>query len=578
MGNGTTSQLGTAIEQTLDDNNGTTVVQNSNLGEIVPQTLDIPIDGAVEIPSYLDQIVQNFDTRMLHQDKLTKRWKEGEMDADTGWKGFDDWAGDWNYNIQSFGKSGSGTVMDVLGVGIGAVIDGVQLVMPVTTGAIEDAVSTGWEWTMNTEGGQEAQEAFAGTVKEYKEWKENNPDKAGLFESVVNTGLVLMPVRFKNKLGPVEGSTFATKRSEQLISSALKSEKNTKRSLLERMLTPAVTEKNIKGASTIKGPTPLKGPVLGFNTSEKEVLDYLVSLESVKPSKGFLPSLAPTYSPTQTKIVIDKSQIKLNDEIGKILMQHKDIKIPLYWVKETMKKNIAKKLDTLPYLQGDKTVLTKVDNYIKAANKILNKHKNTPQGVHNARVEWDLFMKNEVNAGILEGSATGIQSMFAKEIRNAMNFHIDAVIPPLNSIAIRRTQQNLNYRAIDMLAPKVAKEGAKLTKFFQNILRVNKGRATAASAAVLMGVPLYGSKVLAYTALSLGGVASIAALTGLAVKGSMSPLTRKTLGVVLREGDKAIRNTANYEMRKSLLSGKAYLSDLVKNMPTENVDASGNPL
>ena len=58
----------------------------------------------------------------------------------------------------------------------------------------------------------------------------------------------------------------------------------------------------------------------------------------------------------------------------------------------------------------------------------------------------------------------------------------------------------------------------------------------------------------------------------------MSPLTRKTLGVVLREGDKAIRNTANYEMRKSLLSGRAYLSDLVKNIPTENVDAAGQPL
>ena len=562
------AQLGTAIEQTLDDNNGTAVVQQSNLGEIVPQTLDIPIDGAEDIPSYLDQIVQNFDTRMLHQDKLTKRWKEGEMDTDTGWSAFDDWVGDWSYNAQSFGKTGSGTVMDVIGVGVGAVIDGVQLAMPVTTGAIKDAVSKGWEWTMNTEGGQEAQEAFAGTVEDYKEWKKNNPDKAGLFESVVNTGLVLMPVRFKNKLGPVEGSQFATKRSEQLISSALKSEKNTKKLDLERMLAPAVTEKNVKGASTIKGPTQLKRPVLGFTASEKEVIDYLASLKGVKPNKG----------PSQTKIVVDKSQTTLNDEIGKILIQHKDIKIPIHWVGETMKKNIAKKLDEMPYLQGDKTILTKVDNYIKAANKILNKHKNTPQGVHNARVEWDLFMKNEVNAGILEGSATGIQSMFAKEIRNAMNFHIDAVIPPLNSIAIRRTQQNLNYRAIDMLAPKVAKEGAKLTKFFQNILRVNKGRATAASAAVLMGVPLYGSKVLAYTALSLGGVASIAALTGLAVKGSMSPLTRKTLGVVLREGDKAIRNTANYEMRKSLLSGKAYLSDLVKNMPTENVDASGNPL
>ena len=563
------AELGTAIEQTLDDNNGTEVVQQSNLGEIVPQTLDIPIDGAEDIPSYLDRIVQNFDTRMLHQDALTKRWKEGEMDTDTGWGGLDDLIGDWSYNAQSFGKTGSGTVMDVIGVGVGATIDGVSLAMPVTTGLIKDAVSKGWEWTMNTEGGQEAQEAFAGTAEDYKEWKKNNPDKAGLFESVVNTGLLLMPVRFKNKLGPVEGSKLVTTKSEKLISSALKSEKNTKKLDLERLLAPVKTEKTVKGASTIKGPTQFKGPVLGFNTSEKEVIDYLVSLKGVKPNKG----------PTNVKGVIDESQIKLDDEIGKILIQYKDTKIPLYWVENTMKKNIAKKLETMPYLQGDKAILTKVDRYIKAANKILNKHKNNPQGVHNARIEWDSFIKAEIDARVLEGSATGLQSMFAKQIRNAMNSHIDSVIPPnLQSVAIRRTQKNLNYRAIDMLAPKIVKESGKLMNFLQNITRVNKGRATAASAVVLTGGSLYGSKVLAYTALSLGGIVSIAAITGLALKGAMSPKTRKALAVVLREGDKAIKNTVNYEMKKSLLSGKAYLSDLVKNMPTENVDAAGQPL
>ena len=124
------AQLGTAIEQTLDDNNGTEVVQQSNLGQIVPQTLDVPIDGAEDIPSYLDQVVQNFGKRINEQKDITGDWRKGELDTNTGWEAFDDWAGDWIHNIQSFGKTGAGTVFDLIGVGIGATIDGISLAVP----------------------------------------------------------------------------------------------------------------------------------------------------------------------------------------------------------------------------------------------------------------------------------------------------------------------------------------------------------------------------------------------------------------------------------------------------------------
>ena len=185
-------------------------------------------------------------------------------------------------------------------------------------------------------------------------------------------------------------------------------------------------------------------------------------------------------------------------------------------------------------------------------------------------------MKAEVSSGILEGSATGLNSLVAQNIRKAMNDSIDKVIPS-RAVEIRRKQQNLNYRAIEMIAAKLPEEGARLASFFQNILRVNKSRATMASAVVLTGGSLYGSKILAGVALSLGTIVSFAGLSSLLAKGALSPKTRKALGVILREGDKAIQTTVNGEMKKHLLTGKVLVSDLLQ-MPTENVDAAGQKI
>jgi len=148
-----------------------------------------------------------------------------------------------------------------------------------------------------------------------------------------------------------------------------------------------------------------------------------------------------------------------------------------------------------------------------------------------------------------------------------MNSSIDDVLPSTFSIASRRKQQNLNYRAIELLAPKIANQGADLAHFFQNITRVNKSRATAASAGVLMGSAV--TPYLGYTVMGIGTAVSIAALTNILVRGAVSGEARVALGVILREADKAIKNTVNYEMKKSLLSGKALVVDLLNNSESE---------
>ena len=572
MGNGTTAQLGTAIEQTLDDNNGTAVVQQSNLGEIVPQTLDVPIDGAEEIPGYIEQITNNYAKRQQQVQQSIEDHRAGKMDTNTGIGWLDSLAGDAQLKIQGIGKGLAGTAMDVIGVGIGATIDGFSLIIPdVVEDPIKQQVADSWDWLMNTEGGQEAAEAFAGGVGKYKAWKEDNPQAAKTFEALVNIGIMVTPIKARTKVGPVEGASITKQASRKVRISAAQSEKKARYNAIEKMLAPVVNKENVKqlgagGESIINPSTLFRGPTLSATTAEREVIEHLVNMKQIKTWR----------SPSRAKLEVDKYQIKLNDEIGKILQQHSDIKIPIQSVEGKMKYNLAQALEGLPTLKSNKQILKTVEDYVASAQAILKKHPNTPQGVHNARIEFDLFMKNEVGKKVLTAEATGLNSLVAKEIRNAMNSSIDKVIP-LKSIFVRRKKQNLNYRAIDMLAPKVAKEGAGLFTLFQNLMRVNKARATAASAAVLTGGALYGNPALMWTLAGMGTVVTSVGLTNLAIKGTLSPKTRRALATTLRETDKAIKITKNSDMRKSLKTSRVLVSDLLQ-MPTENVDAAGQPL
>jgi hypothetical protein len=554
------------------ENDETQSVNKSGFVEVEIPRINNTIEGAEDIPSYVDQIVQNFGNRIEEQRDITGDWQRGELDASTGWTAFDDWAGDWNYNIQSAGKTGVGTVMDTIGVGIGAAIDGFALVVPdVVEDPIKEQIANSWDWLMNTEGGQDAAEAFYGTTDGYKKFKEEHPQAARTFEALVNMGIMFTPLKGRTKVGPVEGASITKQASRMTRISATKSEKKARYNALEKMLAPTVTKENVKqlgagGESIINPSTLFRGPTLSATTAEREVIEHLVNMKQIKTWR----------SPSRAKLEVDKYQIKLNEQIGKILQQHSDIKIPIQSVEGKMKYNLAQALEGLPTLKSNKQILKTVEDYVASAQAILKKHPNTPQGVHNARIEFDLFMKNEVGKKVLTAEATGLNSLVAKEIRNAMNSSIDKVIP-LKSIFVRRKKQNLNYRAIDMLAPKVATEGAGLFTLFQNLMRVNKARATAASAAVLTGGALYGSPALMWTLASMGTVVTSVGLGHLALKGALSPKTRRALATTLRETDKAIKITKNSDMRKSLRTSRVLVSDLLQ-MPTENVDAQGNPL
>ena len=578
------TQLGEKIPQTLDDE---VVASNSKLGPPIEQTLDVPIDGSEEIPSYVDQIVQNFGARVEEQKDITGDWWKGEMDLNTGLGVFDKAAGFAIHNVQSIGKTGAGTLMDLIGVGIGAAFDGISWVVPDSVeDPIKQQVADSWDWAMNTEDGQAAAEAFAAGVGKYKAWKEENPQAARTFEALVNTGIMFTPLKGR-AAAPVEGKSLANL-STKYSKLAGKQETRERFVAIETLLAPKITKENItaKGAggeSLLAESTFFQQAALKSGASEKEVIEHLSSL-TIKNKKGkIVPLIDTTKGASDALIKVTNLNSKLNDEIAKILMQHKDLIIQPKSVSMRIKNNLGRALEGLPSTKSNKAILTTIENYVSAATTILKKHQlkngtHNPQGLHKARIEFDELMKAEVNSGILEGSATGVNSLVAKEIRNAMNSSIDIVLPKLNSIETRRRSQHLNYRAIDSLAPKAATEvAAGMTSTFQNLMKFSRSRNALVGTFGLVAGYQVSPKALLWT---VGGASALAVTTWgarWAGKASMSSKNKRNLSKFISHIDRGIKETRNSDMRKSLRTNRVLMSDLLQ-MPTENVDAQGNPL
>jgi len=563
---------------------GFTPTGETKLQKIEGFTPSIPEgDG---IPSYLEQVIQNWDKRVSEVNKTVEDYDQGKLGTTTGFAPIDYATNAFIKNTQVTGKLVAGTAMDTIGVGIGMAMDGISWAIPdVVEDPIKSALSSSFSWVMDTTAGKEAQEAFDGGVEAYGKWKKKNPNNAKTFESVVNIGVMFTP--YKAKVGPVQGASVVAVGPQQMqkigskviygtSSSFLRTgaakESASKFTKLEKLLSPPLDKKNSKklgpdGAPLLNPPTLLQGPSIKATASEAQVIEHLVKMKDIKPGKGA----------TYNKIIIDRSQQKLNNEVSSILQQYskgtKKLEIAPFSISKNIDDAIEEMLAKQTTLRGDKAVLDLIKKYKITAKEILLKAEPngktfTPQSIHKARVAFDDMINKELGTKVLSAEGMGFTSEVAKAIRNGMNKSIDEVIPFSSSVSSKRALQTYNYRAIDMLAVKIPNEGAKLTSLFQNLNRVNKTRATAASAALVLGTTM-ASPALWTTLAGISGVVAVASAGPFLLKGILSPATRKALGVTLREIDRALAITKNNAMLKQLKLDRVMISDWLSLISSE---------
>ena len=586
--------LNNLTERTITEGENNGEESSSFLENLTERAPVYSMDGAENIPGYLEQIVDSFAKRQDEVKQSVIDYKAGEMDANTGVEWVDSLVGDAQLKIQGIGKGLAGPVMDTIGVGVGAAIDGVSWVIPdMIEDPIKEQIGNAWDWTMNTEGGQAAQEAFAAGGEIYAKWKEENPQYAKTFESIVLTGLVVAPVKgTPKKFGakPIEGPMLeASKNKLNKISTTLvqSGEAQAKKERFEAtraLLAPAITKENIKqrgpeGESSLIPSTTFQNATLKPSAPEIAVIEHIASLKNINPKKGASDAI----------IKIQALQTKLDDEIGKILRSKAVGGKPnlVYISNSAIDFRIKTNLDAIkntPALKSQKQVQDLFDLYSKEASKIMKNHDTSPLGYHNARIEWDKFIKTEVGKEALDAATPGLRSEIARQIRNAINSGVDDLVP-LNSVKSRRTSQNLNYRAIDNLAPKAVLEIEKaIGKTFQNTYKVSRAKSilvgTMATMASIGGYSIYSGalgKATLVTVASLAGAVTLAFGGNYLKKGAMSAKAKTNYGKFVSQIDRAIKDAKNPDMRLSLRRNRVIIASLL-NLPTENVDAKGDPL
>jgi hypothetical protein len=549
----------------------------------IPRTT-IVMEGAEEIPGYLEQITNSYAIRQKEVQQSIKDWKAGEMDSNTGIEWLDSLVGDAQFKIQGIGKGVAGPVLDTAGVAVGAAIDGISFMIP---DAVEDPIKQqlayAWDWTMNTEAGQEAKEAFNKGTEAYNKWKEENPQYAKTFESLVNVGLVIAPTKGvkpgskpKNIFaGPVEGPQLNPKQNtlQKIASSSVKAgatqAKNERFEDIRALLAPAITKENITqrtpdGEAALIPATTFRDATLKPSSSDIPVIEHIASLKNINPKKGA----------TDAIVKVNNLNNKLDGEIAKILSR-KDIagkRVNIASLNGRVNYALNQAIQT-PAMQSIKELDNMVKGYKRLLDGYIKKNGNSPAGIHQSRIDFDNYMKSEVGGQAFDVTNPGVRTAIVKAVRDQLNRSVDELVP-LNSVSKRRSVQNLNYRALDKLAPKGFKEIDKaIIQTSQNILKTTRNARTVAGVTTTLGAGYLGYQTLGkdmLTALALAGGVTIAGIGSRhLIKGAMSAKAKNNFGRFISQIDRALAKTKNPDMRLSLKRNKAYIVSLM-NMPTDN--------
>ena len=513
------------------ENDATSLATANGFVELEIPRASNTIEGAETIPGYLEQVTNSYSKRQEQVNKTLKDYRAGDLDTNTGINWLDSLAGDAQLRIQTIGKGIAGPVLDTVGVAVGAGIDGISWVIPdFVEDPIKEQVGKSWDWTMNTEGGQAA--------------------------------------------GPVEGPMLPSANnalqniSSSLIKTGATQAKNERFESIRLLLAPDITKKNVTqrtpdGESALIPSSTFKNASLKPNASEIPVIEHLASFKNIDPKKGS----------SDVLVKVQASQAKLDDEISKIL-NRKDIankEINLTSLDSRINYALNQVMDT-PAMQSVKQVQTMMQGYKKVVRDMIKKNGNTPAGIHKSRIEFDNYMKNEKGGLAFDSANPGIRTEFVRAVRDQLNRSVDEVVP-LNSVSSRRATQSLNYRAIDMLAPKAAKEiDSALTQGSQNVLRATRSTRTIVGAASTLAIGYGGYSAIGkdmLTVLALGGAVTIAGIGSKhLLKNAMSAKTKNSLGRLISQIDRGIKETKNPDMRLSLRRNKVIISSLLS-LPSE---------
>lgn len=550
------------------------VVKDGRLLELDPLVFSEIKREPDATPEYIEQ---SFDERVMNSWK--KRYSEFEKYSKSAFKPIDV----KGESLSSLNKRPD--LLDIAKVGLGqaafAALDlsgelineGIDLVVP---DSLEDFIKAQLVKGMNAisenptlmEGLKVLHENGERGKKAYDKWAQENPNSATELESVVGLGTFFMPKVARKELGPVRilenpeltrvgnaASKFVENVIDKTKGAAVNQETRRKaRSAYEYVMPFKVTKDRVGDVSPSSAtkkarlePTPL----------EQEAIEFLATLD-IKPSRDY----------SYNYRYLDNYKQKLAQQTDAVVRAAgRNKQVPHSLLKSRLVDVIRK------YTQGagaaDSASQQKARKLLNDLMAMVDASGTKPIDVLDLRKDFDRYLEKQFNFFKNKDIDPWLQNT-GLEVRRAMNDIVDEALNNKAASKLLREQHLINVAQRGLGEKVMAEANQQGNQIIKNIKRV-------------LGENVRMSRVIGYTVAGASGfgwamnvipyVTGAAAATGLAaiaVRGSMSPKTKRALAATLGYVNQAIKATNNKEMLAELRLGRAYLLQLSQLPVDEN--------
>lgn len=529
--------------------------------------------GDSSIPEFIEEIGQRWEGRGEAMTEDLREYDAGELDTNTGIDMIDNSMGRVNLELQRTGKlvgAGWDALGGVLGAGINQLGEGISFVMPDDMeDSLKKKVSDSWDWTLNTEGGQLAQQALEGTYEMWQEFEKNHPVAADNIRAIANIGLIFGPKytgKSRSKINPVP--SFDKRRKVPLVKTTIPSitdaqrnrvsvAKEQKQRTLEDLVLPAMDAARAE-RSTQKG--IFKETIVTLTKNEKNILNEVRKVKGVSASKSAQTNLG----------LLVKETNKLGDNLDKVL-KNSNVIIPPSTVNKTIDDAIEALLNPQTgniYLKNNQSVAAMIGDFATQAKEIFSRFPSTPSGLLAARKEFDNVVKAQLGNKAFDANNITAMNEAMLIVRSSVNGLINTNVPSA-FVQKNLTRQARLFSARDVVRVKAKDEAKKFTgRLFQNISRfagvnMNLRRNLAIIA---------GSSVFAVSGGLMAGAAGalgLLAAGNIAIRGTMSPRVHSAFLGLLKETNKAIQKTTSIEGLRALRADKVLLIEFLGSVKVE---------
>jgi hypothetical protein len=465
---------------------------------------------------FVDRVKDDYTKRREMVQTSTDAYKSGEQNlARTG--------------LQILGKGGAGFILDTIGEagvsGFRALPDKIENPLRKVGGAVGEAI----------------QPIIEPVLEAYGEFENKNPAFARDVDAVANIFSLAAPV----KKPPVKISgTMIGRAGKKLDKIGGKQISNRKRDFVNDLISPKPTpsvKEDLVSRTTEKG--ILRSKVVEQTPREIEIAGQISKVPGLSKNR----SLQHNYN------VVKKEAMKKANML-KSTLSRSDIPFEESAYKEAIGESV-KRIASNPVLVGDaeKTASKLIDEFYK----IVDEAPKTASGLLEARKKFDSAVK-AYKPKAFDPSSENAFSVVVRELRNTTNDFLDQIAPNASVKKSLREQSNL-FTALDNIEGKAAGEAnnafTRLTQKLQN------------------SVPLKGE------------IAGIAALGGLGATGIMAPKvvltgaglyaggkllssgeTKKIIGSLLKNADKAITVAKNRNIVRELRADRAIMLEFAKSL------------